>query len=343
MAVMIGLAPQYLYAAEKEKSEPTNTNASLFKTLDEQKEALKDYPILFSAGFDAFKNQTDDGTYIIPGLLHTQSLSKEGKVSECDEMTPQGVAVVDDYIMISAYCYEHEHNSVIYVLDRKNHNYLKTLVLNGMPHAGSIAYDPLNRNLWIATKDEKRDRGALSYISLAKIDTYDFAHDKRAILYDYTLEIPTLKDVSFMTYYKNQVFCGYFSADDKNLKVYTYDIDPMTGNLVTNKHHTAIAKGIDHIGNYCQGIAINDEYIVLAASDGPDLQSKLSFYSRKENYLLPNTAEQVIDLPPRLEQIYFNGGNTLILNFESAAKHYRDEGIYHIDRLLSLNVDDLMK
>ena len=42
MAVMIGLAPQYLYAAEKEKSEPTNTNASLFKTLDEQKEALKD-------------------------------------------------------------------------------------------------------------------------------------------------------------------------------------------------------------------------------------------------------------------------------------------------------------
>ncbi len=136
-----------------------------------------------------------------------------------------------------------------------------------------------------------------------------------------------------MTYYKNQVFCGYFSADDKNLKVYTYDIDPMTGNLVTNKHHTAIAKGIDNI----------DEYIVLAASDGPDLQSKLSFYSRKENYLLPNTAEQVIDLPPRLEQIYFNGGNTLILNFESAAKHYRDEGIYHIDRLLSLNVDDLMK
>ena len=36
----------------------------------------------------------------------------------CTSMTPQGIVITDKYIYISAYCYTHNHNSVIYQLDK---------------------------------------------------------------------------------------------------------------------------------------------------------------------------------------------------------------------------------
>lgn len=33
-------------------------------------------------------------------------------------MTPQGLTLTENYLLISAYCHDHQHHSVIYVLDR---------------------------------------------------------------------------------------------------------------------------------------------------------------------------------------------------------------------------------
>ncbi len=136
-AVALSFSPVTLRAAEETS---TNTEPTLYKTVDEQKNALSAYPSVIRAGFDANQSQTDQGTYVIPGLIETQTLDKTGKVAECDEMTPQGVTIADDYILISAYCHKHEHNTVLYVLSRDDHKYLKTIVLENRPHAGSIAY-----------------------------------------------------------------------------------------------------------------------------------------------------------------------------------------------------------
>lgn len=341
LAFSLAFSPVSLYA--QEQSADTETTPAIYSNLADQKKALSAYPIIATAGFDAYKDETDEGSYVIPGLNGTQTLNDVDEVEMCDQMTPQGVTVADDYIMISAYCHEHKHDSVIYVLNKDDHSYVKTIVLDGKPHAGGIAYDSLNRTLWIATKDEKEHRGGASYIKLSNIDAYDFTKDKAPLKYDYSIEIPQLKDDSFMTYYDSQLYCGYFTKDEGSVKTYIFDIDPQTGKIDTTKRHVAKAYGFDQIGDNCQGIAIDDNSIYLSASDGPKMNSTLSIFKKGEHSLLNSQAEKVITLPPRLEQIYPTGNGGLLTLYESAANHYRDEGSVDIDRVLTMNISDLLK
>lgn len=60
-------------------------------------------------------------------------------------MTPQGMTLTENYLLISAYCYDHRHHSVIYVLDRQTGIHLKTIPLPDLPHAGGLAYDPIHK------------------------------------------------------------------------------------------------------------------------------------------------------------------------------------------------------
>ena len=64
----------------------------------------------------------------------------------------------EGYLLISAYCHTHRHNSVIYVLDLETHKYIKEIVLQGRSHVGAIAYDPVHRNVWVASYDEENKK-----------------------------------------------------------------------------------------------------------------------------------------------------------------------------------------
>lgn len=68
------------------------------------------------------KKEKEYGTYIIPGLRYTRTfLNAEGtKQAVCTSMTPQGLAVTDEYVLVSAYCQTEKHNSVIYVNQQRN-------------------------------------------------------------------------------------------------------------------------------------------------------------------------------------------------------------------------------
>ena len=65
--------------------------------------------------------EIDYGTYIIPGLnaTETQVFGEKNTSSICTSMTPQGLAVTEDYLLVTAYCHTNTHNSVIYVIDKK--------------------------------------------------------------------------------------------------------------------------------------------------------------------------------------------------------------------------------
>ena len=64
--------------------------------------------------FEDRKKEREYGTYIIPGLKATQTLlTSEGDMpAMCTTMTPQGLAVTEDYVFVSAYCHAKKHNSV---------------------------------------------------------------------------------------------------------------------------------------------------------------------------------------------------------------------------------------
>lgn len=336
------IVPSTIYAQEQD-TENVNTNAAIYKTLEQQQNALSTYPILTQAGFEPYSDETEKGTYVIPGLDSTLTLDDQDKVERCNSMTPQGVAMADDYILISAYCHEHEHHSVLYVLSRNTHEYVKTIVLDGKPHAGSIAYDPIARNVWIATKDHKNDTGSASFIKLANLDAYDFTKDKAPLKYDYSIDLPQLRDDSFMTCYNRQLYCGYFSKHDNSVKTYIYDINEADGKLDTTKRHVAKAYGFDKIGDNCQGIAIDDKHIYLSSSDGPKSNSTLSIFEKSEHSLLTSNAQKNITLPPRLEQIYPTGNGGLLTMYESASSAYRDEGSTIVDRVVTMNIEDMLK
>ena len=84
--------------------------------------------------------EIDYGTYIIPGLnaTETQVFGEKNTSSICTSMTPQGLAVTEDYLLVTAYCHTNTHNSVIYVIDKKTHEFVKEIVLrNNLMSAGS--------------------------------------------------------------------------------------------------------------------------------------------------------------------------------------------------------------
>lgn len=316
----------------------TNVNPAIYETLEGQRRALHGYPFMEDACFEAFKNQKNYGTYVIPGLIRTETVNQYGEAEECPDMTPQGITAADDYILISAYCSEHKHNSVIYVLNKRSHLFVKVIVLPNRSHCGGLAYDPVCRNVWVATKNAEKGHGSISALKLSSLDAYNFTKARRPLSFDYVRELPQMKNNTFITYYGFEVYCGTYDQKKRQLNLYIYGVNPWTGWLDKNKMRSIHAKDFDFIGQYCQGIAISKEYILISASDGPRQESTISFFRQDKNYFASGKPERTIYLPPRLEQIYFDGSNTLLLLFESAAKVYRNQETEDIDRVLKCDV-----
>ena len=47
------------------------------------------------------------------------------------------VGFSQDFVFISAYCYDHQHHSIIHVLDRETGQPIKLLILPKRPHVGA--------------------------------------------------------------------------------------------------------------------------------------------------------------------------------------------------------------
>ena len=90
----------------------------------------------------------------------------------CTSMTPQGLAVTEDYVLVSAYCSTQKHNSVIYVIDKEKHNFIKEVILPGQPHVGGLAYDPEHKLLWYSSNINGIAQ-AVS-IKMDTIEAYDY-------------------------------------------------------------------------------------------------------------------------------------------------------------------------
>lgn len=106
---------------------PSTAEASHYGlTVKQQQEALKPYRHFYQA---AFSNQDENkyfGMYKIPGLYRAKTLSLEtNAIVDSSTMTPQGITLTEKYLLISAYSHDHENHSVIYMLDRETHRFIK--------------------------------------------------------------------------------------------------------------------------------------------------------------------------------------------------------------------------
>lgn len=316
----------------------TNTTASVYKTEAQlEKHMEPDFP-------DLTKNVKS--SIVIPGLNATKTLMGTfHAVAVCTSMTPQGMAVSEDYIFISAYCHTHRHNSVIYMLNRRTHDYIKTIVLPGTPHAGGLAYDPANENLWVSG-GSKGAAKAIAY-SLQSLKDYDLDTMKKPIKAKYNYTLATITRNSYMAYANGALLIGYFSQSGLS-QLERFDITDEGGlhaqiiEDYDSKHESVVSDFSAITSGEIQAAAESGDYILLSKSFGLFDSALQIFDNSSTTYDFQDEgAVKVLRFPPKLEQICTYDEKLYCL-FESAAYAYRAQPELCLDRVLVFDLPDIL-
>lgn len=314
----------------------TSTNAVITKNINHQIWQMSTEAEFFYNSFQNKKEKNNYNLIPIPGLNYTDTVSKDNSllIETCTTMTPQGLVVTDEYIYISAYCYTHEHNSVIYQIERKTNSLSKTIVLPDTSHVGGLAYDNKNKVLWIATKKyntNKKDTtlSTVSCITQDVIDNYDFNISKSPIRYNETYQT-AFTNTSFMTYHNGYLFTGLFS---KNKNSITAKIKILEDGTEIDPEPISYS----YIPNYVQSMAFIDNKLLLVISYSFN-NSKILVYDYNDNEIdyVNKKPIKEISTYPMLEQIY-PLNNDLYMIFESTAYAYRYTPGIKIDHIVNIN------
>lgn len=319
----------------------TNRSAAVY-TLNGQIQMLSQKESLISFAFEDRKREREYGTYVIPGLKNTKTLlTEEGATpAVCTSMTPQGLAVTEKYVLISAYCHTNRHNSVIYVVDKENHHFVKEVILPGQPHVGGLAYDPEHSMLWYSSNISGIAQ-AVS-ITMEELEAYDYENGHRPIVTNQVCSLYGIVRDSFMTFYDGCLYVGCFNKYTEST-IARYAIDSQ-GSLVHRldedlgmAFEMAVPLDYSTISEQAQGMAFYNDKLLLSHSFGI-LPSRIVFYeqSDKRLYVDENSAKSY-RFPERMEQIFVEGDDLYIL-FESAAYAYRTSSVNIVDRVLKLSL-----
>lgn len=333
----------------KKETQTTNTNPALY-SLKEQEKKLADYAQFYEATYFNSKSK-EGGTYVIPGLIQTETLAlnEVGKGSLSTSMDPQGVTVAENYVLISAYSHDDKHNSVIYVLDKNSHNYIKTIPLQGKPHVGGLTYDSRSKHIWVCSITDSGEAEIVA-ISLDKLTSYQLQPDYQPIEYSQRVVLKDIKRASYMTYYNNALYVGYFSEKGEAvLNEYSLDetgtfIEETTNETILRKDDvTAIPDDTDNVGRGIQGVTFYEHYLILSQSYGQK-NSKLFFYDLTDTQddFFKKNAVLTVTAPPYLEQISAVDGK-LYTVFESGTERFRKEkDTTKVDRVILLDLETLV-
>lgn len=325
----------------------TNTNAAWQNFSTYQARLRNSYSFINKVSNYVPPRTWDGKDFVIPGLRSTVAYNyKKKKWERIDTMTPQGVTIAGKYLLITAYDGEHVHNSVIYVLDKKTGKYLKTIQIDGRPHLGGITYDPEGKNIWI-TGSMGESSGLMSF-SMRALKNY-LKGSRQTIWYNHKIAIPNVQKASTVTYYDDQLFVGFFTLSGRGkVAAYTIARSGKYKNSIANNEVKSVTgrvswsdpNGQTTMSKQIQGIAIYQNKIFLSQSYGSSSSKLYIFPITALKSLSEKNAEEVITMPPYLEQITAYKGQ-LICIFESGAKQYAKPNSVIMDRTLSLNINAL--
>ena len=316
----------------------TSTNGVITKNINSQIWQMSTEPEFYYNSFQHKKEKYNYNLIPIPGLSYTDTVTKDDHLRKetCTSMTPQGLVVTDKYIYVSAYCYTHEHNSVIYQIDKKTNKFIKTIILPDTSHVGGLAYDDTNHILWIATKkyNTSKDDTNLSTVSCITqdvIDNYDFEIQKQPIRYNKTYQT-AFTNTSFMTYHDGYLYTGLFTKDENNPGI-TAKIKILEDGLTIDTEPMSYY----YIPNYVQSIAFTEDKIIIVKSYSYKTSTILVYKNDEKTIDFKNTKPlKEITTYPMLEQIY-PYDNRLYMIYESSAYAYRYTPGIKIDHIVNIN------
>lgn len=333
------------------------TNAApAVHTLSEVSEILMEYDDFFTEEIVEHLSQEENfGTYIIPGLKSTKTVNSEtGQSDICTSMTPQGMDVTKDSIFVSAYCHTKKHNSVLYQIDKESGRFVKEIIMPNRTHAGGIAYDNLNQVLWVS--DMMDGKAAVSLYTMEALENYQYDKTKKPLPFLETHVLEGLTRNSFMAFRGGSLYAGYFSlSGDSIINRYSVDFEINEKNKEEYEElnrerelfsNVAIDQEWADILSQVQGLEVFGNYLFISQSYG-FADSRLRVYERSvietEKYSLKKKEEiKSFALPNRMEQICIQDGRLYML-FESGAYAYRGIPVNCVDRIVSVDLKDVLK
>jgi len=288
--------------------------------------------------FPEFFDAATEQTYRVPGLTKTRTLNLKKEPTDCLTMTPQGMTLTEKYLLISAYCHNHQHNSVIYVLGRLTGVKLKTIVLPDLPHVGGLAYDPINQKIWISNNSGKH--AAVTTISLEQIENY--STDSAPISYQQKTALKELPRASALTYDHEYLVVALFSLQTLG-QIVCYPIND-NGELANPTNSAVIASpfGTLSVPQKIQGVTFYKNYLLLSQSWGKQPGQIFIFdIQRTTDFSDLDQAIKIIATPPYLEQIYVENDQLFVL-FESGAAAYRSKTPFVMKDICQLDLNTLL-
>lgn len=355
-ALVMMVAGQKLFQHQQRQQEVDTAGTTTVKTnrsYEETQKIIEDYPQVAEALANTAK-EPHKRMFPIPGLFQSVTFDVSNqKLETTDDMTPQGIALSEDYIFISQYSHDHQHHSVVQVLDRKSKAFIKTMPVEGIPHLGGLVYEPRNQDLWLAT--ESPYSATLSKLGMKGVDDYDVYMDMAPVAYNGVTSVLNVPKASLIAYLEPFMVVGYFDKTGEGaLAMYPIDKQGNISSLVEDKQatgdlgamdkaHEAVTDDTANIMKKIQGIAYSGQYMFMSQSFGPN-NSKLFIFDLQDTKggFSEESAKKVIEFPPYLEQITIDGKEMYAL-FESGAKPYRHHTDKNMEYVLQLDVKTLLK
>jgi len=329
-------------------------------TINHQKENIKPYEYFYHAAFSDKREYDDFGMYKIPGLYSAKTLRLgTNDIVDGRTMTPQGITVTEKYLLISAYSHDHQDHSVIYLLDRQTHHFIKTVVLPGRPHLGGIAYDPKHQRVWVTTGGPL---AGLASIDLKELESYQLKNGS-VISYHQQILLKELSHASALTYNSGVLVVGYFTlgeygrmatyrlnsqgdlmiAADEKISSFDQGKREYPGMIPVLSSQFARSLGSWKTLDMIQGIAFYKDYLIMSQSWGPDRSGKIYFFdlNKVDDFFSIKDAAFAIDTPPYIEQISV-ANDQIFAVFEGGAWPYRTRNPVLVDHVIQLDITDLL-
>ena len=331
-----------IYLPTQEENPPTERATNVYPVIYETEEDMRGE---MRKKFQRLDDQMA-ASIVVPGLMTTRTTKGTFHgISYCTSMTPQGMAISEDYIFISAYCHTHQHNSVIYMLDRKTGEFIKEISLRSKAHVGGLAYDPVHRNLWVSAGSAGVAK-AVAY-TMDSLENYNLSREKKAIKSKFSFTLATITRNSYMSYSDGSLIIGYFTPQGSSTlqKFRIMDDGGLDSKLIVEDdeiYEIVEADFMATTSNQIQSALETDGYVLLSKSYGP-FDSQLQLYDNRA-FLASfeeKNADTIYLFPQKMEQICACDDRLYCL-FESGAYAYRSQPLLRLDRILVFNLGDLL-
>ena len=253
-----------------------------------------------------------------------------------DDMIPQGITIMKKYILITAYDYNSQKSSVVYVLDKIG-NIINKVSLNNYSHVGSIIYDDVNNLIWIP--DNNGILNAYNSVDFLNTDSvtpkYQFSNISEGLTnYNDT----TKQEIAYLCIDNNMLYIGSFSNMGKGkIKKFQIINEQNDIKLELKKEFLCpfLVQGMTFYND------LNTKYLILSSSYGQKNDSHLEIYKFDDSKNDITSMKKIkLTLPPMLEQITIKRDNLYIL-FESKATKYQ-ETLVKIEEICSLDIKKII-